>query len=110
MRYALEGSVRRVADTITTTAQLISTETGAHIWADRFEGERGKIAELQFEAQARIANAVDVELIRAENRRTLSERTTRPDALDLTLRGWAAFNSGYAPENLNRPSNISSRR
>jgi TolB-like protein len=48
-----------VADTITTTAQLISTETGAHIWADRFEGERGKIAELQFEAQARIANAVE---------------------------------------------------
>ena len=97
--------MRRVADTITTTAQLISTETGAHIWADRFEGERGKIAELQFEAQARIANAVDVELIRAENRRALSERTTRPDALDLT-----AFNSGYAPENLNRPSNVSSRR
>jgi class 3 adenylate cyclase/TolB-like protein len=102
VRYVLEGSVRRVADTITTTAQLISTETGAHIWADRFEGERGKTAELQFEAQARIANAVDVELIRAENQRALRERPTRPDAQDLTLRGWAAFNSGYTPENLNK--------
>ena len=42
VRYALEGSVRRVGETITINAQLISTETGAHIWADRFEGERGR--------------------------------------------------------------------
>ena len=102
VRYALEGSVRRVADTITTTAQLISTETGAHVWADRFEGEAGKIADLQFEAQARIANAVDDELIRAENQRALNERPTKADALDLNLRGWAALSSGYTPENLNK--------
>ena len=40
VRYALEGSVRRVGEAITVNAQLISTETGAHIWAARFEGER----------------------------------------------------------------------
>ena len=42
VRYALEGSVRRVGETIDVNAQLISTETGAHVWADRFEGERAK--------------------------------------------------------------------
>jgi TolB-like protein len=39
----MEGSVRKVGDTITINAQLISTETGAHIWAERFEGERSKL-------------------------------------------------------------------
>ena len=40
VRYVLEGSVRRVDEKITLNAQLISTETGAHVWADRFDGER----------------------------------------------------------------------
>jgi hypothetical protein len=42
-RSDMEGSVRKVGDTITINAQLISTETGAHIWAERFEGERSKL-------------------------------------------------------------------
>ena len=66
VRYALEGSVRRVGETITVNAQLISTETGAHVWADRFEGDRAKLGQLQVEAVARIANALGVELVRAE--------------------------------------------
>src|SRR5208337_1771999 len=49
VRYVLEGSVRRVGETITLNAQLISTETGAHVWADRFDGERSKLGELQIE-------------------------------------------------------------
>ena len=47
VRYVLEGSVRRVGETITVNAQLISTETGAHVWADRFDGERSKLGQLQ---------------------------------------------------------------
>ena len=47
VRYLLEGSVRRVGETITINAQLISTETGAHLWADRFDGERGKVNEFR---------------------------------------------------------------
>jgi len=43
VRYALEGSVRRVGETITLNAQLISTESGAHVWADRFDGERARL-------------------------------------------------------------------
>ena len=43
VRYVLEGSVRRLGEKVEVNAQLISTETGAHVWADRFEGERSKL-------------------------------------------------------------------
>jgi TolB-like protein len=46
VRYLLEGSVRRPGEKVEVNAQLISTETGAHVWADRFEGERGKLGGL----------------------------------------------------------------
>ena len=58
VRYVLEGSVRRVGEQITVNAQLISTETGAHLWADRFDGERSRLGELQVEFVARLANSL----------------------------------------------------
>ena len=102
VRYALEGSVRRVGETVTINAQLISTETGAHLWADRFEGERSKLGELQVEAVARIANALGVQLVNAEALRAQRERPTNPEAADLVMRGWAAFNAGLTPDNLGK--------
>ena len=56
MRYLLEGSVRRLGEKVEINAQLISTETGAHVWADRFEGERSKLGELQVDVVSRLAN------------------------------------------------------
>jgi adenylate cyclase len=47
VRYLLGGSVRRLGENVEVNAQLISTETGAHVWADRFDGERSKLGELQ---------------------------------------------------------------
>src|SRR5271154_5667950 len=91
VRYLLEGSVRRVGENITVNAQLISTETGAHVWADRFDGERSKLGELQVEFVARLANSLGVELVKAEALRAMRERPNKPDAVDLTLRGFAAF-------------------
>ena len=88
MRYVLEGSVRRVGETITVNAQLISTETGAHVWADRFDGERGKLGQLQVEFVARLANSLGVELVKAEALRAMRERPNNPDAVDLSMRGW----------------------
>jgi adenylate cyclase len=90
VRYALEGSVRRVGEAITVNAQLISTETGAHVWADRFEGERAKLGQLQVEVVARLANALNVELVRAESLRAIRERPDNPDAVDLAMRGGMA--------------------
>jgi adenylate cyclase len=96
VRYALEGSVRRAGEEVEINAQLISTETGAHVWADRFEGERSNLGKLQFEVVARLANSLGVELLKAEVLRAERERPGNPDSSDLTMRGWAIlwnFNS-----------------
>jgi TolB-like protein/class 3 adenylate cyclase len=101
VRYAVEGSVRRVGDAITINSQLISTETGAHVWADRFEGARSNLGELQIEAVGRIANALDVQLSNAEALRALRERPSNPDAVDLTMRGNVALNvTSWSDKNL----------
>ena len=78
VRYVLEGSVRRVGETITVNAQLISTETGAHVWADRFDGERSRLGELQVEFVSRLANSLGVELVKAEALRAARERPEQP--------------------------------
>jgi adenylate cyclase len=89
VRYVLEGSVRRVGEPVEINAQLISTETGAHVWADRFEGERSNLGKLQFEVVARLANSLGAELVKAEVLREERERSGNPDVTDLTMRGWA---------------------
>jgi adenylate cyclase len=89
VRYLLEGSVRRVGETITVNAQLISTETGAHVWADRFDGDRSKLGQLQVGFVSRLANSLGVELVKAEALRAMRERPNNPDAVDLSMRGWA---------------------
>ena len=89
VRYALEGSVRRVGETVEVNAQLISTETGAQVWADRFEGERKSLGKLQFEVVARLAISLGAELTKAEALRAARERPNNPDAVDLTMRGYA---------------------
>ena len=100
VRYMLEGSARRVGETITINAQLISAETGAHVWADRFEGERSKLGELQVEAVSRLANSLGVELVKAEALRAARERPNSSDAVDLAMRGWAAYQS-WGPASVN---------
>jgi adenylate cyclase len=96
VRYVLEGSVRRLGENITVNAQLVSTETGAHVWADRFDGERGKLGQLQVEFVARLARSLDVELVRAEALRAIRERPDNPDAVDLSMRGWMERYRGAA--------------
>jgi adenylate cyclase len=100
VRYALEGSVRRVDENITLNAQLISTETGAHVWADRFEGERAKLGQLQVEFVGRLASTLDVALVRAESLRAMRERPANPNAVDLAMRGWATIYKGYSIGNV----------
>ena len=101
VKYLLEGSVRRVGETITINAQLISTETGAHVWADRFEGERSKLGALQVEAVSRLANSLGAELVKAEALRAMRERPKNPDAVDLAMRGTAIMNGTESLASLN---------
>ena len=96
MRYLLEGSVRRLGEKVEINAQLISTETGAHVWADRFDGERSKLGELQVDVVSRLASSLGVELVKAEALRSMRERPNNPDAADLAMRASARCNSNAA--------------
>jgi TolB-like protein len=95
VRYVLEGSVQRSGNQVRVNAQLIATETDAHLWAERFDRDTGDLFALQNEITGRIANTLSQELTRAEAGR----QTADPDALDYTLRGRAAFQKGTAREN-----------
>lgn len=92
VRYVLSGSVRRPGERVVVNAQLASTETGAELWAERFEGDRSRLGELQTEFVARLARTLDVQLTQAESLRALRERPNDPTSADLAMRGWAAFN------------------
>ena len=84
--------MRRTGEQVVVNAQLISTETGAHIWADRFEGERSRLGELQVEFVARLARSLDVQLTQAESLRIKAEQSNNPTAADLAMLGWAGLN------------------
>jgi adenylate cyclase len=89
VRYVLEGSVQRDQNRVRVNAQLIDGETGAHLWADRFEESITDLFKLQDQVVARLANTLGYELVKAEAQR--STHSTNPDAIDLTMRGWAAL-------------------
>jgi len=93
VRYVLEGSVQRDQNRVRFNAQLIDAESGAHLWADRFEDDMADLFKLQDQVVARLGNALGFELIKAEAGR--SARSTNPDAIDLTMRGWAKMWQSY---------------
>jgi TolB-like protein/tetratricopeptide (TPR) repeat protein len=88
VRYVLEGSVQRDQNHVRVNAQLIDGETGAHLWADRFEESITDLFKLQDQVVARLANTLGYELVKAEAQRSM--HSTNPDAIDLMMRGWAA--------------------
>jgi len=87
VRYLLEGSVQRSGNQVRVNAQLIDTETDAHLWAERFDGDRGDLFTLQNEITSRIAGSLNLELTAREAARP----TAHPDALDYILKGRAAY-------------------
>ena len=90
VRYVLEGSVQRDQNRVRVNAQLIDGETGAHLWADRFEEDVADVFKLQDQVVARLANTLGSELVKAEAEK--STHSGNPDAIDLTMRGWAILN------------------
>jgi adenylate cyclase len=89
VHYALEGSVRRVADQVQVNVELIDATTGAQVWADRFDTDRRNLAEAQNEITGRLARTLNLELVQAVGRQIGNERD--PDAQDLIMRGWALY-------------------
>jgi TolB-like protein len=96
VRYALEGSVQRGGNRLRVNVQLIEAETGAHLWAERFDKPVADLFEMQDEIVARLAAAINAQLVAAEARR--AERTANPDSMDLYFQGMAAFNRGATRE------------
>jgi len=89
VRYVLEGSVQRDQNRVRANAQLIDAESGAHIWADRFEEDMADLFKLQDQVVAQLANALRYELGMAEAEK--GARAQDPDAIDLAMRGWAVM-------------------
>lgn len=100
VRYALEGSVQRSGNRLRVNVQLIDTETGNHLWAERFDKPVADLFDMQDEIVSRLANALDTQLVAAEASR--AERSLNPDAMDLHFQGRAWLNKGQTPECMGR--------
>ncbi len=91
VRYVLEGSVRKAADRVRITGQLVDTATGAHLWADRFDGGLGDIFDLQDQVTESVVGAIAPAVEKAEIERAKRKPTESLDAYALYLRGLAKF-------------------
>ncbi len=89
VRYVLEGSVRKAGNRVRITGQLIDTTTGAHIWADRFDGALDDIFELQDQVASSVAGAIEPKLRQSEIERASRKPTANLTAYDLYLRALA---------------------
>jgi TolB-like protein len=89
VRYVLEGSVRRAANRVRITGQLIDTATNAHIWADRFDGAIDDIFDLQDQVASNVAGAIEPKLRQSEIERASRKPAANLTAYDLYLRALA---------------------
>jgi TolB-like protein/class 3 adenylate cyclase len=89
VRYVLEGSVRKAGNRVRITGQLIDTASGAHIWADRFDGALDDIFELQDQVASSVAGAIEPRLRQSEIERASRKPTASLSAYDLYLRALA---------------------
>src|SRR6266516_5967665 len=91
VRYVLEGSVRKAANRVRITGQLVDTATGAHLWADRFDGGLGDVFDLQDQVTESVVGAIAPALEKAEIERAKRKPTGSLDAYALYLRGLPRF-------------------
>ena len=86
VRYVLEGSVRKSANKLRVTGQLIEAETGTHLWADRFDGLVEDVFDLQDHVTSAVVSAIEPSLAKAEIRRAAHKPTENLQAYDWLLR------------------------
>jgi len=98
VRYVLEGSVRRAGSDVRINAQLIDSETGGHLWADRFDRNASDIFAVQDEVIRHIVDALAVQLSSSEQQRLERLPTTNLEAYDYYLRAEEAARSGFRPQ------------
>ena len=98
VRYVLEGSVQRGGNRMRVNVQLIDAETSNHLWAERFDKPLADLFDMQDEIVARLAGALNAQLVAAEARR--AQEAPNPDSMDLYFQGLAWFNRGWTPNNI----------
>jgi TolB-like protein len=91
VRYVLEGSVRKAASRLRITGQLVDTATGAHLWAEKFEGDLQNVFDVQDQVTERVVGAIAPKVEQAEIERAQRKATDNLDAYDQYLRGMAGF-------------------
>lgn len=91
VRYVLEGSVRKAGGKVRITGQLIDSETGAHLWADRFDGAMEDVFNLQDEVTERVIAAIAPSVEKAEIERAHRKPTTNLSAYDYYLKASAIW-------------------
>ncbi|HXV24512.1 MAG TPA: adenylate/guanylate cyclase domain-containing protein [Alphaproteobacteria bacterium] len=106
VRYVLEGSVRRAANRVRITGQLIDAATGAHLWADRFDGGPEDIFDLQDQVTASVVGAIVPKLEQAEIEWSRRKPTESLDAYDYYLRGLTEIHQWTKEANTNALSHF----
>jgi adenylate cyclase len=109
VRYILDGSLRRTESMVRINARLIDARTGAEIWSERVDGDWAKSMQLQDIITGRLARRLDLELTNQESRDAEVMRPNNPNAVDLTMRGWAVLNQPYSREQLAQSSALFER-
>jgi TolB-like protein len=96
VRYVLGGSVRKAGGRVRITGLLVDTATGAHLWADRFDGSLEDVFDLQDKVAATVVGAIEPALRNAEIQQARRKPTFSLDAYDWFLRALSTFNLPYA--------------
>lgn len=104
VRYVLEGSLRKAGGRVRITGQLIDATTGAHLWAERYDGSLEDIFELQDQITSNVVGAIPLQLESAEIERTKHKPTNSLDAYDCYLRGMAGMYK-WSPEGITEALN-----
>ncbi len=98
VRYVLEGGVRKAGQRLRVTGQLIEAETGAHVWADRYDGAVADVFDLQDQITEAIAGALEPNLRKSEIERARRKRPDSLDAYDLYLRALPHLSAGIVED------------
>jgi adenylate cyclase len=105
VRYVLEGSVQRGGNQIRVNIQLVDAQSGTHLWATHFEGERGELFALEGRITGDIANSLGIQLIQAAARDAELHKSD-PNAADLVMRGRAVLRQPESFDNLTEAATL----
>ena len=110
VRYLLEGSISRAGNKVETNVQLIDTQSGGHIWADRFENDMADLSGLQAAVTGRIAASLDIQLAKAEGQRAMQQTATIPTPSSCACGRWPFTSAASPPSTRSQRAGSSSNR